>query len=166
MVRVATEKSGEGLKIVGLATERCHVVQGTTVRVHFRLSAPPPVGWPSIFGILWQVVQHPLKLHAGVEDDSIWIECDPEQVGPLHLKRLDKAVAQTNAKYRQGAQQQAVNTRREAQLDSRMQSQLDDLNRTLFAGGPRTVSRGSASRPGSWTTRLTSLFGRKRTQNG
>ncbi len=112
-------------------------------------------------------MQYPLKLHAGVEGDSIWIECDPEQVGPTHLKKLEKAVAQTNAKYRQGAQQQAVNTRCEAQLDSRMQSQLDDLNRTLFAAGSRTVDRGRTSRSsGGWTARLASLFGRKRPQNG
>ncbi len=162
MVQIYTNTSCDGLKIVGVATDRCHTVKGSTVRVYFRLSQGPPVGWPSIFGVIWQVIQHPLKLNAGVEEEFVWIECEPDKISPIHLKRLNAAVAQTNAKYQQGAVEKAVNLRREAQLDAAVQARLESLDRALFprdvAGKP--IAGTPTASAGGITAKLSRFFRR------
>ena len=158
----ATGVGDPGLKIVGLATERCHAVKGPNVRVYFRLSETPPVGWAYIFSIMWQVLQYPLKLQAGVEEGAVWIECNPGEVGPLHLKVLDKVVGQTNQKFRQSAEQKAVNQAQQAEMDVRMRAQLEQLGRTLFPQSGASQAKPSGARASSLKSRLARLFRWKR----
>ncbi len=132
MIHLSTEKPFEALRVIGLATDRCHIIDGSIVRVHFRLSGSPPLGWSYTFTTVWQAVEYPHKRPAGVEGDFIWIDCIPEEVGAYHLERLEQAVTQANAEYRAKAVEQALNAERQAQLEAQLRSRLADLNRTLY----------------------------------
>src|SRR5690349_7223934 len=110
------------LKIAGVAMERSHLIGGSLVRVHFRLSAAPPLGWSYIFATVWRAVQYPEKRPAGVEADTIWIDCNPDEVETCHLRNLDQAVSQANIEYKVKAQDQALNAGRRAQLESQQRS--------------------------------------------
>ena len=131
-MRVSHMKSLRDLSIIGLDTERSHAIGGEMVRVYFRVSSPPPLGWSYIFTTTWNTVVYPLKRPAGVESEAIWIDCIPEEVGTYHLERLEIAVAQTNAKYRDGARQQSANASHHAELEAQRRSKLRDLDQTLY----------------------------------
>jgi len=77
-------------------------------------------------------VQYPLKRQAGVEGDMIWIECLPEEIASNHFVELEKALAQTDEKYRARLQHQSLRTRHQTQLDAEILSQLDNLNQALY----------------------------------
>jgi len=131
MMHLSTKKFSD-LQIVGLAAERCHTIEGSLVRVHFRLSSSPPLGWSYVFTTVWQSVQYALKRPAGVEGDVIWIDCVPEEVGAYHLEQLENAVAKTNDEFRAKAHQQSLDSGRQAQLEAQLRSQIANLNRTLY----------------------------------
>lgn len=151
-----SSKKFTDLRIVGLATERCHAIEGSLVRVHFRLSTSPPLGWSYIFTTVWQTVEYPLKRPAGVEGDVIWIDCAPEEVGLHHLEKLEKSVAQANTEFRAKAQQQALDAGRQAQLEAQLRSQIADLNRTLYPEA-ESATKGSAKRR-SWASGFLEKF--------
>ena len=155
MMHLSTKKFND-LRVVGLATERCHTKDGSLVRVHFRLSGLPPLGWSYIFTTVWQAVQYSEKRPAGVEGDVIWIDCVPEEVGLYHLEKLEKSVAQTNAEFRAKAQQQALDGERQAQLEAQFRSQIADLNRTLYPEA-ESLTKSSAKRQ-SWLSRFFARF--------
>ena len=156
MVHLSTKTLDDDLRVIGLATERCHAIPGSLVRLHFRLSSSPPLGWSYIFTTVWRTVQYPLKRPAGVEGDFIWIDCVPEEVGLHHLAKLEESVAKANAEFRAKAQQQALNAGRQAQLDAKLRSQIADLNRTLYPEAePATRSN---ARQRSWISRLFAKF--------
>jgi hypothetical protein len=162
MIHLSTETSFEGLRLVGLAADRCHIIEGSMVRVHFRLSSPPPLGWSYIFTTVWQSVQYPQKRPAGVEGDFIWIDCVPAEVRPNHIQKLEQAVARANLEYQSSVQTQVIDAERRTQLDAQLRSQLADLNRALY---PAEVSiRSSGIRRRSWVSgfiaRIGSLFSR------
>src|SRR5262245_41250155 len=131
-MRVAHMKSSQDLELVRLDTECSHPIAGAMVRIYFRLSGPPPLGWPYTFTSVWNEVVYPSKRPAGVEGDRIWIDCVPEEVGTHHLQQLKSAVAQTNARHREGARQQAINASQQAELEAQPRAKLQDLNRTLY----------------------------------
>jgi hypothetical protein len=141
-----SKKALQDLRITGLDTERSHAIAGALVRIYFQLSEPPPLGWSYIFTTVWQAVAYPLKRQAGMEGDAIWIDCIPEEIGTYHIKQLESAVAQANAKYRDGARQQRLKTNRQAELDVQLRSRLEDLSRTLYPVGELAGSSGAAQR--------------------
>ena len=125
-------KSFQDLKITGLDTEHSHAIAGAMVRVYFRLSDPPPLGWSYVFATTWSTVDYPLKRPAGVESGTIWIDCIPEEIATHHFEQLQSAVARTNATYRDGARQQAIIASRQAELGAQLRSKLQDVSRTLY----------------------------------
>jgi hypothetical protein len=157
-------KPVQDLKIAGLDTEHSHAIAGGMVRIYFRLSRPPPLGWSYIFTTTWNGVDYPLKRPAGVESDTIWIDCVPEEVGTHHLERLVSAVEQTNATYRYEARQQGIKASRQAELDAQLRSKLLDLNRTLYpADGVVDTSAPPRFWPGVFLAKLRQfLYPRKR----
>ncbi len=135
-MRVPYKKSFQGLKIIGLATERCHEVKKPLVRMYFQLSEPPPLGWSYIFTTVWRPLAYPAKCQAGVEMDAIWIDCIPEEVKTNHIRHLEDALAQTNDIYKREAIKQANNKAYQVQLDSHLKLKLEELSQTLYPTAP------------------------------
>ena len=117
---------------MGIDPGRSHTTEGGMARIYFQLSEPPPLGWPYTFTIAWQAVEYAMKRKAGVESDSVWIECIPEEVEPYHIEQIEIAVAQTNAKYRERTQQQAMYARRKAEQELQLQTKLQAMGKTCF----------------------------------
>jgi len=130
-MRLSHLRSLQDLKVIGLDTERSHAIGGAMVRIYFRLSGPPPLGWSYIFTTTWNAGVHSLKRSVGVDSDRIWIDCTLEEVETYH-GRLESAVAQTNAKYREAARQQAINASHQAESEARLRLKLQDLSQALY----------------------------------
>ena len=128
----AFKKLFQDLRITRVDADRSHAIPGAMVRVYFQLSEPSPLGWSYMFTTVWQAVTYPAKCPACVEGNPIWIDCRPEDVETHHLAQLERAVAQTNAKYQDAASQQALKASRQAELNAELQLRLNDLNRTLY----------------------------------
>jgi hypothetical protein len=124
-------KPFQDLRITGLLSERCYVVEGSILRIYLQFSDTPPLGWSYMFSLVWQAVQYPAKRPAGVEGDTIWIECAPNEVKQYHLAELEGAVAQTNEYYRSSQVESVVAEQQEEELDSQIQAQLDELANSL-----------------------------------
>lgn len=131
-MRLPYNKSFKSLTIVGMDTACCHATKDDLVRVYFKLSEPPPLGWSYIFTTVWRSLEYPLKRQTGVERDAIWLECIPSEVATGHLQQLEEAVAQTCAIYRREAQEQARDQVRRAQLHAELRSKLEALNQSLY----------------------------------
>ena len=161
-----SRKSFQDLWITGLDTERSHAIGGALVRIYFQLSTPPPLGWSYMFTTTWQAVEYPLKRQVGVEGDVIWIECIPEELGTHHIEQLESAVAQTNAKYRDGTRQRVLNASRQAELDFQLRSRLEDLRRTLYPADEKARSHEASPRfwSSAFLTRLLRVFSRDKTR--
>ncbi len=139
MRRFSARRAFEGLRVVGLAVEHSHVVEGPLVRIHFRLSAQPPLGWSYIFTTVWKAAQYPEKRRAAVQGDLVWLECIPQELTESHIAQLENAVAQTNTEYQASTQQQTLKAGHHAQLNAQLQSELEALSRTHFPSPAPTV---------------------------
>jgi len=131
MARFLMTKSFQDVKITGLLSERCYVIEGSILRIYLQFSDDPPLGWSYMFSMVWQTVEYPAKRPAGVEGDTLWIECAPKDVKEYHLAELERAVAQTNAYYRDSQEQRVAAEQQEQEWDSQVQAQLDELGRSL-----------------------------------
>jgi hypothetical protein len=157
MIQLSTRYAFDNLRVVGLATDRCYVIDGSLVRVYFRLSNPPPAGWSYLFSTIWQEGHFSLKRFAGVDGDAIWMDCVPEEIKPEDLKRLGKAVAQANDEYRAKAREQALSAERRGEIEARLHAQLAEWDRVLSS------EKREARQPlglGAWLAKLRSLFKR------
>jgi hypothetical protein len=132
VMRVPYKKSFQGLKIIGLATERCYKLKEPLVRMYFQLSEPPPLGWSYIFTTIWRSLAYPTKRQTGVEMDAIWIDCIPEEVETNHIRQLEDALTQTNDIYKREAIKQANNVAYQSQLDSHLKLKLEELSQALY----------------------------------
>jgi len=117
----------QDLGITGLIGERCYAVDGSILRIHLRLSKPPPLGWSFLFIQVWQKIEYPGKRPAGIESDAIWIECAPEEVRDCHLPQLEQALAQTNARYRAQYLKTEISAERQRELSRQTHMKLDEL---------------------------------------
>ena len=131
-MRLPYNKAFQSLKIIRLATECCHTTKGDLFRIYFQLSESPPLGWAYIFTTVWRSVTYPMKRQTGVERDTIWIDCIPNEVATCHLRHLEYAIAQTSAIYIQEAQEQGRNAARQAELHAQFRSKLEELSQTLY----------------------------------
>lgn len=132
-------KSLRDLKLIGLDAERSHAIPGGMVRIFFRLSGSPPLGWSYVFMTTWQVLLYPLKRSTGVDGDAIWIECIPEEVGTHHLERLESVVEQANKQYRDAALLQAIHASHKLEREAQLRSKLQDLSQTLYPAAEPVV---------------------------
>lgn len=124
-------KPFEDVKIIGLVSERCYVVEGHILRIYLQFSATPPLGWSYMFSMVWKTVLYPAKCRAGVDGDAIWVECAPKEVKEYHLAELEGAVAQTNEYYRSSQVECVAAEAQEAELDGQIRAQLDELANSL-----------------------------------
>ena len=132
----------QDLGITGLIRERCYAIEGALLRIHLRLSEPPPLGWSYLFTQVWQTVDYPGKRPVGIEGDALWIECAPEEVRANHLPQLEQALAQTNARYRAQHLQKQIAAERQRELSRQTHLKLDALAGSFI---PATQSTGEAS---------------------
>ncbi len=137
-------KPFEGLTLAGLATDRCHLVEGSTVRLYFRLSNTAPIGWSYLFATVWQAVVYPDKARTGVEGDAIWVECVPDLLAAHHLPELENAVALTNEMYLEKTHQQALGMLRDTAVQAQLEAQLQELNQQLYPDAHGSADRGAA----------------------
>src|SRR5438309_11862355 len=121
-------RSFRDLKLIGLDTKRSHAIAGGIVRIFFRLSGPPPLGWSYTFTTTWQALADPLKPPTGVDGDTIWIDCIPEEVGTYHLEKLENAVEQANQDYREGVVLQAIHASGRLEAEAQLRSKLQDMS--------------------------------------
>lgn len=126
----------QDLSITGLIGERCYPVDGSTLRIHLQLSAPPPLGWSFLFTQVWQTTAYPGKRPVGIEGDALWIECAPEDVRGIHLAHLEQALAQTNEHYRAQHLQKQLAAERQRELSRQTQLKLDALARSFSPPPP------------------------------
>jgi len=126
------QTSFQGLKLAGLLADRCHPIKGDLVRIYFRLSEPPPLGWSYLFTNVWRGLGLPLKRQAGVDGDAIWIDCIPEEVTASLSNQLEQALRQTDAIYQKKAREQAGDAERQSQLQARLHFKLQELRETLY----------------------------------
>jgi hypothetical protein len=88
--------------------ERTRRVRGPFYRLYLRLSEKAPGEWAEAFSLIWsQRVFYHLKRRTGVEDEFLWIECEPVELEEYHLDNLKSTVAWTNQLYRKGLQAQS-----------------------------------------------------------
>ena len=124
-------KQFQDLSITGLIGERCYAIEGSILRIHLRLSEPPPLGWSYLFTQVWQGVEYPGKRPAGIEDNALWIECAPEEVRACHLAQLEQALAETNSRYRAQNLQQEIAAERKRELGRLTHAKLDTLAKSF-----------------------------------
>jgi hypothetical protein len=135
-MRLPYDKSFYNLRIVGLVPELCHVATGELVRIYFQLSEPPPLGWAYIFTTLWRSIPCQTRRQIGVERDTIWIDCIPDEVVKSQLSQLEYAVEQASAIYREAAKEQAHKEKLQTQTNSELYSKLETLSRALYPKPP------------------------------
>jgi len=138
-MRVSNMKSLRDLKLIGLDAERSHAIAGGRVRIFFRLSETPPLGWSYVFMTTWKALD-PSKRPTGVDGDAICIDCIPEEMGPHYLERLEKAVEESNKTYRETALQQAIHTSHKIEADAQLRAKLQQLSQTLYPPTKPVVS--------------------------
>ena len=146
------QTSFQGLAITGLLPELCHPIKGDLVRIYFRLSESPPLGWSYLFTNIWRGLGCPLNRQTGVDGDAIWIDCIPEEVAASLGSRLEQTLRETNAIYQQKAREQAGDLARQLQMQAQLYFKLQALRQTLY---PEPAPRTWKDSPGvSWIRRI------------
>lgn len=143
---IPKKKPFQDLWIAGLDPSRSQSIDAETARIYFQLSAPPPLGWSYIFTQVWQATEYSMKCQAGMDSGAVWIDCRPEDLKQFHMEKLETAVAQTNAKFRDRLQEQAVNAIHQRELRLQLQSKLEEMGQVIFPAQPLTESSQEPSR--------------------
>ena len=81
-------------------------------------------------------MEYPDKRRVGIESDTLWIECAPEEVRDQHLPHLEWALEQANARYGDQRQQKELALERQRELSRQTQMKLDDLARSFAPARP------------------------------
>jgi hypothetical protein len=118
----------EDLRVCGLIKERCYVTQRPLARIYLELSDSPPLGWSYILMSRWQTAACTEKARIGIDADTLWIECEPVSLKSHHLPELQKAISETNYRYRTALQDQTFAGQRREGLDREIMEQLDKLD--------------------------------------
>ena len=110
--------------------DRSFIVRDSVLRIYLQLSDTAPLGWAYMFTNCWQALKE-ARPPAGIEGDSVWIECVPAELPEHHLPALEKCAAQTNECFRPSLRQKAVAQQAKRQLDLQARTQLQELRRIL-----------------------------------
>jgi hypothetical protein len=124
-------KSVSEIRIVGLNTDKTRRTLGsyTVYQVYFELSGNPLLAWREIFGREWKDV-NPTQ-EAGLDGKFLVIHCPLQQVATTHLPALKKAVAATNAAYKQYAREQTAEEERRADVWKEERQAVEDMAKSL-----------------------------------
>jgi hypothetical protein len=107
----------QDLRISALLKDRCSVTESGMVRIQLELSEHPPLGWSYIFLTVWQAADDPKKARVGIEEDTLWVECDAQEFKERDFPVVEKAIEETNARFRGVLQEQIAAEARREQLD-------------------------------------------------
>jgi hypothetical protein len=117
----------EDIRIIGLARDE---VDDTEQRwkVPFIVSPEPDSEWRGLFPGCYDRVKSTMYRRAHVAGSRIILEAPVDEVTQYHLPQLERAVKETNEKYRDRmAQLEETSRKRQRELDKRK----DDLSKTL-----------------------------------
>jgi len=121
----------QDLRITGLNGELCYPVEGHTLRLYLQLSSPPPLGWAYLLSQVWNAVEYPNKRRVGIESDTLWIECPPDELRTEHLARLELAIDETCERFHAQRQQKQLAIENQRELSRQTQLKLDKLARSF-----------------------------------
>jgi len=116
------------IRICQLLKERCYLTENQRVRIYLALSEDPPLGWSFIFMTYWQALVYASKPRVGIEDASLWVDCEPGRLKTAHLPELQKAMAHTNQTFGIGFQEQIEAELKKQRLDRETLEALDHLD--------------------------------------
>jgi hypothetical protein len=137
------EGAFQGLRISALLKDRCSVTENGLVRVQLELSEHPPLGWSYIFLSVWQSMDYPMKSRVGVEEDTLWVEGEASEFKNRDFPEIQKAIDETNTRYRTVLQEQILAEQKREQLDRKTLETILGLDLGL---NPRPIKK----RPNRW----------------
>jgi hypothetical protein len=105
------------LRISALLKDDCYVTQNGLVRIQLELSEYPPLGWSYIFLTVWQATEDPKKARVGIEEDTLWVETEAANFKDHEFPAVQKAIEETNARFRQVLHEQIAAEAKREQLD-------------------------------------------------
>ena len=107
----------QNLRISALLKDRCSVTEKGLVRIQLELSEHPPLGWSYIFLTVWQASDNPKKARVGIEEDTLWVESEAEEFKDRDFPEIQRAIEETNVRFRGVLQEQIAAEARREQLD-------------------------------------------------
>ena len=87
------------------------------MRFQLELSEYPPLGWSYTFLTVWDSTDYPMKSRVGVEEDTLWVEGEASEFKNRDFPEIQKAIDETNARYRTVLQEQILAEQKREQLD-------------------------------------------------
>jgi hypothetical protein len=117
LLGLSNEREFQELRISALLKDHCYVTEKGLVRIQLELSGHPPLGWSYIFLNVWQKSEDPRKARVGIEEDTLWVECDADEFKGHDFPAVEKAIEETNARFRGVLQEQIAAEARREQLD-------------------------------------------------
>jgi hypothetical protein len=117
LLGLPSDSAFKDLRISALFKDRCYVTEKGLVRIQLEFSEHPPLGWSYIFLTVWQAAEDPKKARVGIEEDTLWVECDAEEFKERDFPAVEKAIEETNARFRGVLQEQIAAEARREQLD-------------------------------------------------
>lgn len=94
--------------------------------VYFTLSAQPPQEWVQIFDAERRFPRHTMWRRAWIEGHYIVVHCCLDEVKKYHLNNIKQDVANTNQKYREYLQQQAIKERKQILREKKEKREIED----------------------------------------
>jgi hypothetical protein len=114
---LSSERAFQALRISALLKDRCYVTESGLVRIQLELSEYPPLGWSYIFLHVWQDVDEPNKARVGIEEDTLWVESEATEFRSRDFPAVQKAIEETNERFRKVLKEQIAAEARREQLD-------------------------------------------------
>lgn len=114
---LSTEAVFRELRISALLKARCYVTKAGLVRIQLELSEYPPLGWSYIFLTAWRSMDYPTKALVGIDEDTLWIECEAAEFKDRHFPELQKAIDEANSRYRTVLQEQIAAEEKRERID-------------------------------------------------
>ncbi len=135
---LSTEAVFRDLRISALLKARCYVTKAGLVRIQLELSEYPPLGWSYVFLTAWKSMDFPAKAEVGIEEDTLWIECEAGDFKDRHFPQLQKAIDEANSRYRTVLQEQIAAGEKRERIDRETLEKILDLDLGL---NPRAVKK-------------------------
>jgi len=94
--------------------------------VYFTLSAQPPREWVQIFEAERRFPRHTMWRHAWIEGHYIGVNCCLDEVKKYHSNDIKQDVVNTNQKYREYLQQQAIKEQKQMLKEEEEKREIKD----------------------------------------